>query len=163
AADTRGVWFGFGADLGELGLDPERSQEPHRLALHDVRVTLADNDSNVTVAALRAGFRLAGLRERRIDEVRLFAPVVSVAEHVPDLSGASHAGAGGPAWTIGRLATHDGRLQMAASEDVPGVVAGFTFDLHEVGAPSPASPPPATRAGKEATRPPAPSTCGCTA
>jgi hypothetical protein len=132
--DAPGVAFGFAADLRELGLDPERSQEPHRLALQDVRVTLADNGSNIAVAALRAGFRLAGLRERRIDEVRLFTPVVSVAEHIPDLSGASHAGGGGPAWTIGRLATHDGRLQMAASEDVPGVVAGFTFDLHEVGA-----------------------------
>src|SRR5262249_57452269 len=114
AADTRGVWFGFGADLGELGLDPERSQEPHRLALHDVRVTLADNDSNVTVAALRAGFRLAGLRERRIDEVRLFTPVVSIGEHVPDLSGASHAGGGGPAWTIGRLPHTDRHPRTAA-------------------------------------------------
>jgi hypothetical protein len=132
--DAPGIAFAFAADLRELGLDPERSQEPHRLALQDVRVTLADNDSNITVAALRAGFRLAGLRERRIDEVRLFTPVVSIGEHIPDLSGAGHRGGGGPAWTIGRLATHDGRLQMAASEDVPGVVAGFTFDLREVGA-----------------------------
>src|SRR5262249_1804534 len=120
--DAPGVAFAFAADLRELGLDPERSQEPHRLALPDVPVTLADNDSNIAVATLRAGFRLAGLRERRIDEVRLLTPVVSVAEHIPDLSGAAHAG-GGPPWTIGRLATHDGRLQMAASEDVPGVVA----------------------------------------
>jgi hypothetical protein len=134
SADTPGVAFGFAADLRELGLDPERSQEPHRLALQDVRVTLADNDATITVAAVRAGFRVAGLHERLIDEIRLFTPVVSVGEHIPDLSGTAHAGAGSPEWTIGRLATHDGRLQMAASEDVPGVVAGFAFDLRAVGA-----------------------------
>ena len=132
--DAPGVAFAFAADLRELGLDPERSQAPHRLALQDVRMTLADNDSNITVAAVRAGFRVAGLRERRIDEIRLFTPVVSVGEHVPHLSRGAHAGAGAPEWTIGRLATHDGRLQMAASEDVPGAVAGFTFDLRDVGA-----------------------------
>src|SRR5262249_27116904 len=129
-----GVAFGFAADLRELGLDPERSQEPHRLALQDVHVTLTDSDANVTVAAVRAGFRLAGLQERRIDEVRLVTPVISVGEHAPDLSGTTHGGGGGPTWTIGRLATHDGHLQMAASEHLPGVVAGFTFDLREVGA-----------------------------
>jgi hypothetical protein len=134
AGDLPGVDFGFAADLHELGLDPERAQQPHRLALRDVRVSLAGSDTVLTVAGVRAGFRVAGLLERRVDEVRLITPLLSVGEHLPAFAGTGHAGPAGPGWTIGRLATHDGRLQMAGSEDLPGVTGGFTFDLRELGA-----------------------------
>ncbi len=133
AGDLPGVDFGFAADLRELGLDPERAQQPHRLALQDVRVTPSEGDVLVTIAAVRAGFRVAGVLERRIDEVRLITPLLSVGERLPSFAGAAHPGSAAPGWTIGRLATHDGRLQMAASGDLPGVVGGFTFDLRELG------------------------------
>src|SRR5262249_25596112 len=87
----------------------------------------------LTVDAVRAGFRVAGLRERRIDEIRLVTPLLFLPEPLPSFGGAATRGSSGPGWTIGRLATHDGRLEMPASEDLPSAVAGLTFDLRELG------------------------------
>src|SRR5262249_56406534 len=107
-------------------------------------------------APVRAGFRVGGLLERRLDEVRLVTPLLSVGEHLPVLAG-GHAGGAAPGWTIGRLATHDGRLQLAASETLPGVVGGFTFDLRELGTGTAgAGRPPPPRLPRGQGRPPPP-------
>jgi len=95
-------------------------------------VTVGDVPA-LAVKAARTEFRMAGLLAKRVDEIRLAAPAVTVPDRIAGMGGAP-GGATGGGWTVGRLLTHDGSVRLPASGDQPGVMFGFAVDLHEVGA-----------------------------
>jgi hypothetical protein len=138
AASHPGVAFRFATDLANVGTGADQAAEPRQIALRAVTVDLADGTPVVTMDGLLAQFTIAGLAAKRIDEIAMVAPVLSMPPTLAPTAGApavspktALAEAG---WSIGRLVTHDGRLAMAATETMPNVSAAFAFDLRELGA-----------------------------
>jgi hypothetical protein len=137
ASDGRpGVAFRFTTDLENVGTGPDEAAAPRSVALRGVAVALPDGTQIVTMDALIAKFTIAGLEAKRLDEVALVTPVLSLPSTVAAARPAEPQPSVPPAagWTIGRLVTHDGRLGMTASETLPNLSAGFAFDLREIGA-----------------------------
>src|SRR5262249_28783612 len=107
SAEHPGLRFGFVLDLHELGLDPERAERMHHIALRDVRAILANDTTVLDARAAGIGFSLAGVLERgRSEEVRLETPRLSLPATLPAFAGAGGESAA-PAWSLGRLATRD--------------------------------------------------------
>jgi hypothetical protein len=138
AANHPGVAFRFTTDLANVGTGEDQAAERRQVALRAIRVSLADGSPVMTMDALIAQFTIAGLEAKRIDELALVTPVLTVpatlapTTSVPAVSPSAALAEAG--WSIGRLVTHDGRLAMAATDTLPNVSAAFAFDLREFGA-----------------------------
>jgi hypothetical protein len=138
AANHPGVAFRFSTDLVDFGTGADQAAEQRQIALRTITVSLADGSPVMTLDGLMAQFTIAGLEAKRIDEIAMVMPVLSIP---PTLAPTTAAPAVSPSaalaeagWTIGRLVTHDGRVAMAATETLPNVSAAFSFDLKEFGA-----------------------------
>jgi hypothetical protein len=121
--------FRFAADLRDLGDAPELIGRPQRIAIKDVRLGRA---GRVPLLAMRGALveaSLAGLRDRRIDELRLVSPAVTIADAVPALAGGD--GEEAP-WRVGRLLVQDGRVAVPATNDAPGIGFRVTTDLRDI-------------------------------
>lgn len=136
-----GVSFHLHADLAEVGAGPGIAERPHDVTARRVAVTLPGGVPLAAVDAVRTRFSIAGLLAKRVEEVRLAAPALTVPESVPAAAASrapgQPAGGGGlpaPGWTLGRLVTYDGLLRLAPAGDLPGARAAFAADLHELGA-----------------------------
>src|SRR5262249_27931427 len=133
SAEHPGLSSGFVLDLHELGLDPERAERMHHLALRGVQATLAHYTTLLGARAAAIAFSLAGVLEReRIEEVRLEVPRLSLPATLPAFAGAGGESAA-PAWSLGRLVARDGSFSKPPSRDSPGVSFGFAADLRELG------------------------------
>jgi hypothetical protein len=142
--DTR-----LAADLRDLGTDPERAARPHEVELSRVTASLPGGAGALEADQVRVRASLDGLSDHRIDEVALRGPLVtagSPAQPTGRPVGREVAGRGRPtapatapggdaaaSWTVARVVTYDGRLDLRPSATTPGVRGGFQLDLRDVG------------------------------
>jgi hypothetical protein len=138
AANHPGVAFRFSTDLVDFGTGADQAAERRQIALRAITVSLADGSPVMTMDGLIAQFTIAGIQAKRIDEIAMVMPVLSLP---PTLAPTTAAPAVSPSaalaeagWSIGRLVTHDGRLAVAATETLPNVSGAVSFDLKEFGA-----------------------------
>ena len=144
AVDRAGFDVRLAADLRNVGTDPERAAQPHEVKLTRVTASLPGEAGMLAADEVRLRATLAGVADRRIDEVALRAPVVRVASQVeptgrpigrraPAVPATTPAQRDTPAWTMGRVVTDDGQLDLQPTAATPGVRGGFRLDLHDLG------------------------------
>lgn len=131
-ATTPGVAFRLAGDWRELGTDPARAALPRRATAHGLTVTAPGGATILAADAVRAHFSIAGLDARRVDEILVMAPAVTVPQSMPAMGDAA-APAAGPAWSVGRFTVHEGTIAMAPAGDMPGVRGAFALDMRELG------------------------------
>src|SRR5262249_61577214 len=73
-----GLAFRFATELENLGTGPDEAAAPRSVALRGIAVALPDGAQVVTMDALIAKFTIAGLEAKRLDEVVLVTPVLSL-------------------------------------------------------------------------------------
>jgi hypothetical protein len=132
SAGLPGVAFRVAADLPELGTAGDAAMRWRDLTARHLTATLPGGAPVLAVDAVVVRFSIAGLLGKRVEEIRLVAPAITVPGTLP---AAGPAGRGTPAagWSFGRLAAHEGAIRMTASGDLPNVVGTFSFDLRELG------------------------------
>ena len=130
--DTPAVRFRFSLDLRELGNDPDLAERPHSVSVKELKVAMRGQPPILDMRGGRVQVSIAGLTDRRrIDEVMLRSPVVTLTGDLPT-SSASGGSAGLPL-TIDRLVARDGRFRMPAAANHPAVAFRFSTDLVDFG------------------------------
>ena len=130
--ETPAVRFRFSLDLRELGNDPDLAERPHSVSVKELRVAMRGQPPILEMRGGRVQVSIAGLTDRRrIDEVMLRSPVVTLTGDLPT-SSASGGSAGLPL-TIDRLVARDGRFRMPAAANHPAVAFRFSTDLVDFG------------------------------
>lgn len=134
SADLPGVAFRVAADLRDVGTAGDAATRWQDVTARQVTATLPGGAPLLAADAVVARFSIAGLLGKRVEEIRLIAPAITVAGELPAAGGAGAGGAASVAgWSVGRLVTHDGGLRMPPSGDLPGIAGTFSFDLRELG------------------------------
>ncbi len=128
-----GVAFRVAADLRELATTGDAAARLQDVTARRVTVTLPGDVPLLTADAVHARFSLAGLLGRRVEELRLMTPALTVPDTLPAFGGAPAGAAPAAGWTLGRLETHDGTVRVTPSGGLPGVVGAVAFDLRELG------------------------------
>jgi hypothetical protein len=136
SGDLPGVTFRAAADLRDLSGAGDEATRMQSVTARRVAATLPDGTPVFAADAVTARFSVAGLRRKRVEELRLVAPALTMSDtHISGGGGPSPVGGGpaAPGWSIGRLVTHEAAVRLAPSDVRPGVVGTFSFDFHELG------------------------------
>src|SRR5262249_17377060 len=132
AGDLPGVTFRFALDLRDLGND--LAELPHRITVKEVKLAMPGGPPLVAMRGGTVQLSIAGLTERRrIDEVLLRSPLVTVGSSFPTLRSSGEEHGDTRPLTLGRLSIRDRRFRMLASRGRPGVAFRLTTDLENVG------------------------------
>ncbi len=135
-AERPGATFRVAADLDDLGADPARAARQHQVRLSHLAIARPGGARVLAADDVELRASIAGVRDLRIDEIWVRRPVVTVPrEPAPARPTAAPGTPGGaaPAWTVGRLVSDDGRIDVEESGTLPAIAGAFRLDLRELG------------------------------
>lgn len=121
----------------ELDIRGARLHGLDRLELTHVRVR-PRGESSAFLVAKRVVVRASpwALRQGRIDEVRVVAPLVRMPEHLPggaEASASTEATGSDAGWSVGRIVVTRGRIRAAPADGRPGLDVDLALDLRDLG------------------------------